>query len=77
MLEFPVAFLLLAFLTRHYRPSSVAARLLRCWTLGTVLLLTWNLLPLPHLGVNSLSSMLTGALGVSGLPLTLCLNLLE
>ncbi len=77
MLALPVAFLLLAFLTRHYRPSTVSARLLRCWTLGTVLLLTWNLLPLPHLGVNPFSSLLTGALELPGLPLVLCLNLLE
>ena len=52
------------------------ARLLTCWTFGTVLLMAWNLLPLPHVGINPISSLLTGALGISGLPLTVFLNMM-
>ena len=52
------------------------ARLLNCWTFGTVLLMAWNLLPLPHVGINPISSLLTGALGISGLPLTVFLNMM-
>ena len=44
--------------------------------LGTVLLMAWNLLPLPHVGINPISSLLTGALGISGLPLTVFLNMM-
>ena len=47
-----------------------------CWTFGTVLLMAWNLLPLPHVGINPISSLLTGALGISGLPLTVFLNMM-
>lgn len=73
----PIAVLLLWGISRRYQPRGFLSRLMRCWTLGTVLLLAWNLLPLPHLSYNPLSSLLTGALGVSGLPLTLCLNLMQ
>ena len=52
------------------------ARVLNCWTFGTVLLMAWNLLPLPHVGINPISSLLTGALGISGLPLTVFLNMM-
>lgn len=70
------AFVLTLLLCRSYRPGTWSARLLNCWTLGTVLLMLWNLLPLPHVAVNPIAAVLTGALGVSGLPLTVCLNLL-
>lgn len=70
------AFVLTLLLCRCYRPDSFSARLLNCWTLGTVLLMLWNLLPVPHVAVNPLSAVLTGALGVSGLPLAVCLNLM-
>ena len=33
-------------------------------------------LPLPHVGINPISSLLTGALGISGLPLTVFLNMM-
>lgn len=73
----PIAVLLLWGVSHWYHPHGWTAHLVRCWTLGTVLLLAWNLLPLPHLSLNPLSSLLTGALGVSGLPLTLCLHLMQ
>ena len=57
-------------------PGTWGARLLNCWTFGTVLLMAWNLLPLPHVGINPISSLLTGALGISGLPLTVFLNMM-
>ena len=70
------AFVLTLLLCRSYRPGTWGARLLNYWTLGTVLLMAWNLMPLPHVGVNPISSVLTGALGVSGLPLTVFLNMM-
>ena len=70
------AFVLTLLLCRCYRPCTWGARLLNCWTFGTVLLMAWNLLPLPHVGINPISSLLTGALGISGLPLTVFLNMM-
>ena len=52
-----------------------AAELLDVWH-SAVLLMAWNLLPLPHVGINPISSLLTGALGISGLPLTVFLNMM-
>ena len=62
------AFVLTLLLCRCYRPGT--------WAFGTVLLMAWNLLPLPHVGINPISSLLTGALGISGLPLTVFLNMM-
>ena len=70
------AFVLTLLLCRCYRPGTWGARLLNCWTFGTVLLMAWTLLPLPHVGINPISSLLTGALGISGLPLTVFLNMM-
>ena len=61
------AFVLTLLLCRCYRPGTWGARLL---------LMAWNLLPLPHVGINPISSLLTGALGISGLPLTVFLNMM-
>lgn len=58
--------LLLAF---RFDPTRPHARLMRRCTLGLMVLLAWNALPLPHLGVNPLSAWLTGALGAPGLGL--------
>ena len=44
--------------------------------MGLLLLFGWNLLPLPDLGVNPLSVMVTGALGAPGLGLIAVINLL-
>ena len=50
-----------------------AAELLDVWHCAVD---AWNLLPLPHVGINPISSLLTGALGISGLPLTVFLNMM-
>ena len=41
------AFVLTLLLCRCYRPGTWGARLLNCWTFGTVLLMAWNLLQSP------------------------------
>ena len=69
------AVLLLLFSLR-YDPQKPHARCLRHGVVGLILLCTWNLLPLPDLGVNPLSVMVTGTLGLPGLGLTAVMNLL-
>ena len=69
------AVLLLLFSLR-YDPQKPHARYLRHGVVGLLLLCTWNLLPLPDLGVNPLSVMVTGVLGLPGLGLTAVMNLL-
>ena len=62
--------------TLRYDPQKPHARYLRHGVMGLLLLCAWNLLPLPHLGVNPLSVMVTGALGAPGLGLMAVMNLL-
>ena len=69
------AVLLLLFALR-YDPQKPHARCLRHGVVGLLLLCTWNLLPLPDLGVNPLSVMVTGVLGLPGLGLTAVMNML-
>ena len=69
------AFLLLMF-SLHYDPQRAYARHLRRCVSGLLLMLVWNLLPLPRLGVNPLSVMVTGSLGLPGLGLMAVINLL-
>ncbi len=69
----PIGVLLLSLL---YDPRRFSGKMTRAVAVGTLLLVGWNLLPLPHLGVNPLSILLTGALGLPGLGLTAFLNLL-
>ena len=69
------AVLLLLFALR-YDPQKPHARCLRHGVVGLLLLCTWNLLPLPDLGINPLSVMVTGALGLPGVGLTAVMNLL-
>lgn len=59
------ALLLTAFSLR-YDPQKPHARYLRRGVTGLLLLTAWNLLPLPRLGVNPLSVMVTGTLGLPG-----------
>ena len=68
--------LLLYLLAMHYDPQRPHARYLRHGVTGLLLLTVWNLLPLPHLGVNPLSVMVTGALGLPGVGLMAVVNLL-
>ena len=68
--------LLLYLLAMRYDPQKPHARYLRHSVTGLLLLTVWNLLPLPHLGVNPLSVMVTGALGLPGVGLMAVVNLL-
>ena len=67
--------LLLLFALR-YEPQKPHARYLRHGVMGLLLLCSWNLLPLPDLGVNPLSVMVTGMLGTPGLGLVAVINML-
>lgn len=58
--------LLLASFSLRFDPRGKAAHALRSCVTGLFLLLAWNLLPLPHLGVNPLSAWLAGSLGLPG-----------
>ena len=63
-----VSALLVVFALR-YDPWGISARVMRHCAAGLFLLLAWNLLPLPHLGVNPLSAWLAGSLGLPGIGL--------
>lgn len=66
----------LYWLCMRYNPQQAHARWLRRGVSGFLMLMAWNLLPLPHLGVNVLSVLLTGSLGVPGLGLMAVINAL-
>lgn len=68
-----LAFCLLAL---RYDPQKPSAKLLRRLTAGTAILLSWNLLSPQDVGVNPLSALLTGCLGLPGALLTALLNLM-
>ncbi len=76
ILILPLAALLLYLFCMRYDPQKPHARCLRHGVVGLLILCAWNLLPLPRLGVNPLSVMVTGALGLPGLGLTAVMNLL-
>lgn len=61
--------LVLLLFALHFDPARLHARMLRCCTLGLLALLLWNALPLPHLGINPLSALAAGSLGLPGLGL--------
>ena len=63
-------------LVARYDPSRPYARALRSLVAGLFLLMAWNALSLPRLGVNPLSMWLTGSLGLPGLLLMAVLNAL-
>ena len=69
------ALLLLRF-SLGYDPQRRHARYLRQGVSGLLLLTIWNALALPHLGVNPLSVMITGALGLPGVGFMAVVNLL-
>lgn len=73
---FAGAALILYFLCMRYDPKKPHARLLRHGVVGLMLLLGWNVLPLPHIGVNPLSVMAAGALGLPGAGMLAVINLL-
>ena len=64
-------------LCMRYDPKKPHARWLRHGVVGLMLLLGWNLLPLPHIGVNPLSVLASGALGLPGLGLMAVVNLVS
>lgn len=68
--------LALTMLSLRYDPQKPHARYMRHGVVGLLMLCVWNCLPLPRLGVNPLSVMVTGALGLPGLGLTAVMNLL-
>lgn len=70
------AALLLTLFSLRYDPQKPHARWLRHGVVGLLMLCVWNLLPLPHLGVNPLSVMVTGALGMPGLGLVAVMNMI-
>ena len=70
------AALLLLFFALRYDPQKAHARHLRRGVAGLLMLCLWNALPLPQLGVNPLSVMVTGSLGLPGLGLMAVVNLL-
>lgn len=63
-------------LVARYDPARPYARALRSLVAGLFLLLAWNALSLPKLGINPLSMWLTGSLGLPGLLLMAVLNAL-
>ena len=63
-------------LVARYDPARPYARALRSLVIGLFLLMAWNALSLPRLGVNPLSMWLTGSLGLPGLLLMAVLNAL-
>ncbi|MBQ2952535.1 MAG: pro-sigmaK processing inhibitor BofA family protein [Clostridia bacterium] len=76
LLMLPAAAAVLSLMCPHYDPKKPHARVLRHGVVGLMLLLGWNLLPLPHIGVNPISVMTAGALGLPGLGLMAVANLL-
>ena len=72
----PAAALALYILCQRYDPKKPHARMLRQGVVGLMLLLGWNLLPLPHIGINPISAWVTGALGLPGAGLMAAINLL-
>ncbi len=60
----------------RYDPQKPHAQWLRHGVTGLLLLTAWNLLPLPRLGVNPLSVMAAGTLGLPGVGLIAVINLL-
>lgn len=63
-------------MSRVYDPQRLSGRTMRAWTAGILAIAAWNLLPLPHLGLNSLSAVTAGALGLPGMGLLAVLRLL-
>ena len=69
------ALALLLFALR-FDPQRAHAKHLRRCVCGLLLLCVWNALPLPALGINPLSVIVTGSLGMPGLGLMAVANLL-
>lgn len=57
----------LAFFSLRYDPQRLHGKVLRCMVTGFGLLLCWNLVSSIRLGVNPLSMLAAGSLGLPGL----------
>ena len=68
--------LLLCFFCLRYDPQKPHARYLRHGVVGLLSMWLWNLLPLPTLGINPLSVMVAGTLGLPGLGLVAVMNMI-
>ena len=63
-------------LSHRYDPQKRSGRIIGQLLTGFLLLVCWNALAAPQVGVNPLSAWLTGALGLPGVGLTVLLNML-
>lgn len=71
-----IAAIFLYLFVQRYDPQRPHARYVRGGVWGLLLLTGWNLLPLPHLGMNPLSVLVAGALGLPGVGLMAVVNML-
>lgn len=69
--------LLLTLFCLRYDPQRPHAKWLRRGVTGLLALALWNVLPLPHLGMNPLSVMVTGTLGLPGIGVLAVVKLLR
>ena len=76
LLLLPAAAAALYVLCMRYDPKKPHARMLRHGVSGFLMLLGWNLLPLPHVGMNPVSVWAVGALGLPGAGLMAVISLL-
>ncbi|MBR3765336.1 MAG: pro-sigmaK processing inhibitor BofA family protein [Clostridia bacterium] len=76
LLTLPAAAAVLYMMCLRYDPKKPHARMLRHGVVGLLMLLGWNLLPLPGVGVNPISVWVTGWLGLPGAGLMAVINLL-
>ena len=60
----------------RFDPVKPSAKVLRAWVWGLLLMTGWNMLPLPPVGVNPLSALLAGSLGLPGVGLMCMLRLM-
>ena len=67
---------LLCWFSLRYDPRKRSGRIVAQALTGFLLLILWNALAAPQVGVNPLSAWLTGALGLPGVGLTVLLNML-
>ena len=63
-------------LSRRYDPQKPSGKLVEQLLTGFLLLVLWNAIAAPQVGLNPFSAWLTGALGLPGVGLTVLLNML-
>lgn len=62
------------FFALRFDPRRPYAKILHCSVAGLTMLLIWNALPLPHVGVNPLAAWTAGVLGAPGIGLLAVLS---